>query len=332
MEIKTYAPDDGSALAELLRKKYGMHASFGYFAGDADIAYAFCTESDHISFTPIAGYEEGEMVAHIALIADARQPGEAFFGFLETPNGQETFDLLWDELLRQSRARGITLLKGPISGSIWHQYRCIKESDGSPFFTGEPMTETYYYDLLAAKRPVTEVTYFSAYRTRYDMVLRLLGAASYKRLSLSGFTIKEVTQAGPEELRTIVEISEETFRASWGYTGLTEKEFLRLYSAEKMGEHLSTLYLLYKGDKLIGFLGTAREDDSTLICKTICIAPPYQGKGLGNALAYKVHLDAGKRGFTKVVYALIREGNAIQRFPKEQAVVFRKYAAFEFSL
>ena len=99
-----------------------------------------------------------------------------------------------------------------------------------------------------------------------------------------------------------------------------------------MTTDLNALYLLYKGEDIIGFCSTYKEDETTLILKTICILPQYQGKGLGNALAYKIHFDAKKDGFKKIIYALIREGNDIKKFPKEEAVVFRRYAAFEFSI
>jgi len=74
------------------------------------------------------------------------------------------------------------------------------------------------------------------------------------------------------------------------------------------------------------------ENKQTLILKTICILPEYQGLGLGNALAYKIHLDAQKEGFKKVIYALIREDNKVKNFPKDDTLIFRRYAAFEFKI
>ena len=224
------------------------------------------------------------------------------------------------------------MLKGPINGSIWHQYRCIKQSDGFEFFKAEPIGENYYYDLLAANKPESEINYLSAYRTQFDLVLRLLGAVSYNKLLSGGFSIKDAKEITIEELRTIAAISKETFNTSWGYTELTEKEFLQLYSSAKLSAHLMKLYLLYKDQKIIGFLSTAKEDPTTLIYKTIAILPEFQGRGLGNALAYKAHKDAQKDGFTRIIYALIHEGNKIKNFPKENTVIFRKYAAFEFHL
>ena len=75
-----------------------------------------------------------------------------------------------------------------------------------------------------------------------------------------------------------------------------------------------------------------RREQSTLTLKTICVLPVYRGLGLGNALAYKIHLDAKNNGFKKIIYALIREGNSINNFPKEGTVIFRRYAAFEYKI
>lgn len=107
---------------------------------------------------------------------------------------------------------------------------------------------------------------------------------------------------------------------------------MQLYSSDKLKTHLNKLYLLYKDQQIIGYCGTTVEDEQTLILKTICILPEYQRLGLGNALAYKIHLDAQKEGFNKAIYALIREGNKIKNFPKDDTLIFRRYAAFEFKV
>ncbi len=318
---------------DLLHVKYGKEKNFAYFLEDARIAYTYCKESDSVRFLPVTVFEEGKLIAHTALILDTRlTAGEAFFGFFEVPDDQAVFNLLWEELVRIAKSEGVRVLKGPISGSIWHQYRCVRTSDGSPSFSAEPVSELFYHDFLVSKKPSVTVGYLSAYRTRFDTVLRLLGAVSYGRLSAMGFTLREADTVSLDEMREVARISKEVFSSNWGYTELTESEFLALYSPSKMGAHLRSLYLLHKGEDLVGYLSTAQEDTDTIVCKTVCILPEFQGRGLGAALAYRVHEDARKSGVKKIIYALIREGNALKKFPKEDTVVFREYAAFEFSI
>lgn len=324
------AADD---LVHLLREKYESNKNFDYFLDDSKRSYSFCIDNENVSFYPVAGYENSAMRSHVALIIDKRLPaGEAFFGFLEFQEDAAEFSKLWAELVRTARDKGISTLKGPINGSIWHQYRCIKETDNSDFFKSELFCEPYYYDFLISCKPDVEVSYYSASRDPFDGVLRMVNDDSYKKLAAHGFSVKATSQVEPADLLAVENVSKTVFRDSWGYTELTEKEFIDLYSSEKLSDHLHALYLLYKGEEVIGFCGTLKEDDRTITCKTICVLPRYQGLGLGNALAYKVHADAKEQGFEKMIYALIREGNKIQNFPKDAAVIFRRYAAFEFRL
>jgi hypothetical protein len=334
MEIKTYQPDtSASELTELLRKKYGSNKNFDYFLSDFKKAFDYCVGNRNVLFYPIAGFENKKMCAHIGLIIDKRLPaGEAFFGFSEFPKDASAFSLLWGSLIKEARDKGISVLKGPVNGSIWHQYRCIKETYTSAFFKAEPFCEPYYYDFLASNKPIVEVLYYSAYREPFDIVLRMISEDSYNKLAGLGFSIKGTKRITLEELYTIANISKIVFHDSWGYTELNEQEFMQLYSSEKLDEHLNSIYLLYKDKEIIGFCSTAKEDDHTLICKTICVLPEYQGLGLGNAFAYKLHLDAQKEGFKKMIYALIRESNNVKNFPKDDAVIFRRYASFEFNL
>jgi len=335
MNIKKYQPNPSSVnnLIKLLQEKYGESKNIGYFLSDFNKAFSFCLNNENIQLHPIAVFDQDCLCAHIALIIDKRLPkGEAFFGFMETPKDISIFNSMWNSLVTEAHERGISVLKGPVNGSIWHQYRCIKETDSSTFFKTELFCEPYYYDFLVSNKPNTEILYYSASREQYDVVLRMITEDSHEKLNIAGFSIKTSKQVTLEELGTIATISKTIFQNSWGYTELNEREFMQLYSSEKLSEHLNTLYLLYKGENIIGFCSTSKEDNTTLVLKTICILPSYQGLGLGNALAYKIHLDAKDDGFEKIIYALIREGNNIKNFPKEEATIFRRYATFEFKI
>jgi len=334
MEIKKYQPNKvpPQELIGLLRRKYGRSKNFDYFLSDYQKAFDFCIDNENVVFTPIAAYQGNEMQAHLALILDKRLPsGEAFFGFLESPEDALVFGSMWDSLIEEARTKGVRVLKGPVNGSIWHQYRCIKETDGSEFFKSELFSESYYYDFLSSNQPTSELVYHSGYRERFDAILQV-GQPAYDKLAPAGFGVKEMESGSMEKLQTIASISRTVFKNSWGYVELNQKEFFKLYSSEKLAPDSTRIYLLYKGEEIIGFCGAFKEDESTLICKTIALLPEYQGVGLGNVLAFKVHLDAKEEGVKKIIYALIRDGNNIKNFPKEDAVVFRKYAAFEFHI
>lgn len=334
MKIDRLAPNTISEdLPKLLESKYGRYKHFEYFMNDLERSRLFCCENDNTSTQSFAGYNGDKLITHVSLIKDKRlNRSEAFFGFIEFPDDAESFNLLWDSLVNEARSQGISILKGPVNGSVWHQYRCITKSDGADPFTTEPICEPYYFTRLVSKKPLAEIQYYSAYREPFDIVLRLIDRKALEKMSDLGFAMNEIKEITPELLQIIAKVSRSVFSQNWGYTELNEKEFIQLYSLNKMSAHLNSLYALYRGSEMIGFCSTSEEDKKTLILKTICILPKYQGLGLGNALAYKIHQDAKKRGYTRMIYALMREGNSIKNFPKEEAVIFRHYAAFEFQI
>ena len=333
MEIKKYQPNNlPKTLIDLLNQKYGHEKHFDYFLNDYEKSFSFCLNNPNIFFQPIGLYTEGQLLGHIALIIDSRlSPKEAFFGFLETPDNEQAFSLLWQALKQEAEAKGLSVLRGPVNGNIWHQYRCIKTTDGSEFFKAELFCEPFYYNLLNENKPTAEINYYSASRENFNEILKIL-KPSYDKLIPESFTIKEGQNIGLNELQTLASLSRTVFQKSWGFTDLNQEEFLKLYSTDKLDRHLSKLYLLYKNETIVGFCMTLKENETTLICKTICLLPEYHGMGLGNALAFKLHYDAQEQGIKKMIYALIREGNQVKNFPKDDVKVFRQYAAFEFKI
>lgn len=334
MTITEYKPKQTPPLelVKMLRTNYRESKNFDFFFSDFTKAFSFCVNNENVLFHPFAGYKDKDMQAHIALIIDNRLPtGEAFFGFIEIPEEVRVFKEMWEILTKKAQGLGISTLKGPVNGSIWHQYRCIKETDGSPFFKAELPSMPYYYKFLSSNKPTLEVQYYSAYREKFDTVLQV-SQQGFEKLTTLGFVIKEMKIITTKELGAVAALSKTVFSNNWGYTELTGSEFLQLYSSEKVSKHLNKLYLLYRDKDIIGYCSTVKEDNSTIICKTICVLPNYQGLGLGNALAYKVHLDAKKEGIGKIIYALIREGNQVKNFPKDDTVIFRRYATFEFKI
>ena len=84
-----------------------------------------------------------------------------FFGFFECVNNPEIFEELWGNVLKISNTLKIKKLEGPINGASWYPYRVIKNSDGTKHFFGEPIVESYYYNLLANAHLNREIEYFS---------------------------------------------------------------------------------------------------------------------------------------------------------------------------
>lgn len=333
MKIEHYKPEDTDGYESFLRRNYQGQRGAEYAIHDSLTAYRYVLTEPSISFFPIRVVSDEGMVGHIALIKDARLPKtEAFFGFMDFPENKEIFELLWSALLEKARNEGIETLKGPIQGSIWHSYRCVSYSDGTPYVTSEPLSKEYYHHFLLGKLPQEEIQYLSALRKAFSFLLPILGPGTQIQLMTQGVRIEEVTHVSEDIAQALYEISLEAFSNSFAYTPLSPTAFLELYAKQKLSTYMNSLYLLYKGKTIVGFLSTGREDEKTLICKTIALKPSYQGKGLGRALAYRLHKDALARGYKTIIYALIRKGNGVHKFPTEDLTIFREYSAFTFRL
>ena len=87
--------------------------------------------------------------------------------------------------------------------------------------------------------------------------------------------------------------------------------------------------MLQANGKIVGYSALMRDDENSVILKTLAILPEYQGLGLANALIYKMHEDVIKSGCIKVIYALIREENRVRDLPQNDVTIFRRYASFE---
>ncbi len=311
---------------ELVKRKYMNLKNFEYFFSDLKKALKF----SHLKQQPyfISVIDDSTMLAHAAVICDRQLPrGTAFWGFFETSDNEEVFQLLWEKIKEVAREKGINRLLGPVNGSIWHQYRFIKETDRSPFFKTELFCEPFYYKLVK-KTQEKEILYYSAYRNNFDNIIATT-EPFYKKIMGDGFSLIESVKLTEKDLDNILKHCKKIFRKSWGYIDLSSSCFADLYSSQKLVPHLKRIYFLKKNQQIVGYCSLMLEDRRTLILKSIAILPEFQKLKLANALIYKVHIDAQLNQHQKVIYALIKENNAIKKLPKDDAVIFRRYVAFE---
>jgi len=314
----------------LLEKKYKAQKNYVYFLDDLKATLKFSETYQEPHFIIV---KDGEnVVGHCALILDHNlKEGEAFFGFFDVIDNFNVFTTLWQSLLKLAGLKNIKLLKGPINATAWHQYRVMSYGGNSDFFKTELFSESYYYDFYKTLKPDKEILYLSGFRENFKFLISVTEPA-YKEVLKAGFSIEEIKNLSTEQLKEILDLSKIVFKENWAYTDFSMESFESLYSSQKLSANLNKIYFLKNENKIIGYLSSLIEDENVLILKTIAVLPEFQGKGFGNALVHKAHKDALEKGFKKIIYALIREDNNIKNFPKEEAVVFRKYSTFEFEV
>jgi ribosomal protein S18 acetylase RimI-like enzyme len=262
------------------------------------------------------------MVGQLALIPTS--DSSAFFGFFECAY-EDCFALLWENILKEARAMGITSLFGPVNGTIWHPYRIVSRSTDEPFFPSEPITKLEYAEWLTKQKPLQVLEYHSAYRTDYTPIIEAT-RTSYQNALDNGVIIGTET-VGIENIQELYSLAVQVFSQNPGYMHLSLDEFVSLYSSEKINQNKASLYTARVDGKLLGFCLNL-EYNQTLVMKTIAVAPSTQQKGIGNALVHKIHIDAVVSGLKKVIYALVRKDNNVRYFPMDKVTVFREYAAY----
>lgn len=317
---------------QLLKTNYGNLPIFKSFENNVKKSIEFCQNNPNINLTNYPIYNGSqEMLANISLIQNTEIKNTAFFGYFDCHNDQKVFNGIWENLKVKCKEKGINKLIGPINGTIWHLYRTISYSDGTKYFKGELICKDYYYDLLKSQNPAHEIKFHSGYRENLDIILDA-AKESYENLDKKGFNLKEYTQITPDFFMQVYNVVINVFAASDGFVKLSPVEFASLYTDDKLSSDLFKLYCVFKNEVLAGFLYSVKESDAEISAKTICVLNEFQGLGLGNALAYKLHLDAKSLNIKRVIYPLVRESNKIQNFPKQEKVIFRKYSLFEYNI
>lgn len=314
-----------------IEQHYASFEGYSYYLKDVQKGLEYLAESNNYTTYFWSAKKNHSTIGTICLFVDSRQPeDECYFGFFECINDHSEFHAIWNTLETRAKSLGKKLIKGPINGSIWHQYRVVSKEADSYRFPSEPITQLFYAKLLESKKPSKVIEYHSGAREQLDIIINHT-EKDYINLSHSGISIEKIEHFTPELLLTIFEFSKAIFANSWAYNPLSIKEFQQLYSEQKLSKYVGAIYMAKHNGTPIGFCMNLETPDA-VIMKTIAVHPKYQKQGVANGLVHKVHLDAQKRNATKVIYALVRKSNKIQHFPQEKIVTLREYSAYEYKL
>jgi predicted GNAT family acetyltransferase len=314
-----------------LHELYNTEIGYEFFIADKKKAVEFCSRNNYpISFIEIV--VNNNLIAHAALIQNSQLPtSEAFFGFFECIDDKEVFLILWDNLVSIAKENNKKKILGPIDGAIWFQYRVNSLFTAETRFSSEPISQKHYPELLKSVNPDDEILYHSAYRKKFDAIVKITEASYYQAIN-KGFEIKLAEYLDEKVLKDIYDLSISLFNKNWGYTPISYLDFLSLYDTKKFSDYISSIYTVTKNNKLIGYCVNMLIND-TMIIKTIGVSNEYQGMGIGNALVYKVHSDAINSGnISKIIYALIKKENQVKHFPTDDIQIFREYSSFEYSI
>lgn len=316
-----------NAYFELIEILYGKTIETQKYISDSKKGIE-TLQNDKVPTVFFQYFENDILIGHMGLISTSK--AIAYFGFFEIKS-ENCFMELWQALIAEAKEQGLKNIFGPVNGTVWHPYRIISESSDEPLFVHEPLSMPNYYELLKNCKPANTVGYHSAFRTNFELILELT-KSSLANLPKENIQIIQ-KEFSTELLREIYDLSIAIFSQNPGYYHLSYEDFLKLYAFDENDNENDThlIYRVLHMQKPIGFSYNLLHDKQ-LIMKTIGLLPEWQEKGIGNAMVHEVHKFAQQNKIEKVIYALIRSDNRVKHFPKDDTVIFRKYAAFIYSL
>jgi ribosomal protein S18 acetylase RimI-like enzyme len=233
-------------------------------------------------------------------------------------------------------ANGCATAVGPMDGTTWRRYRFIVDRGAEPTFFLEPdnpddwpehWTRAGFAPLAAYVSAINDDLGYGNSRTN----------ATRARLADAGISIRplDLSQADAE-LRRIFALSLRAFSRNFLYTPIGEEEFLAQNKAVLPYVQPELVLLAEKQNALVGFVFALPDilqarrgiPIDTVVMKTLAVDPSAAGVGLGSALLEEAQQVARRRGFRRVIHALIHEGNVSRRISDRYARTIRRYALY----
>jgi len=219
-----WAPDLVMDLKKRLNKR--RHPFFEF--GDADFFLAV---------------KKGEVAGRIAAISNPRHneyqhENTGFWGFFECRNDQEVANALFDAARDWLKAKGFTVMRGPMSCDVQDEIGMLYEGFDSHRYFMMPHNPPYYMDLCRNYRmkKAKDLVAFSLDVTRPlpENVARIARIVKQK-MEAKGFTFRHLNKKDiKKDIRIVMDIYETAWAENWGFTPITKRQSTELAQNMKL--------------------------------------------------------------------------------------------------
>ncbi|WP_428240301.1 N-acetyltransferase family protein [Gynuella sp.] len=248
------------------------------------------------------------------------------------------------DLLLQARqrlkARGCTVMVGPMDGNTWRRYRWVNDAGSEPLFFLEPGNPPAYVDyfLQAGFRPMAR--YISSLVADLNTQDPRIPAAC-ERLQKQGISWRALDMSRFEdELKAIYQLSIQSFSGNFLYTPITEAGFLQQYQSVQAVVEPQLVLLAEQQGELLGYLfaipdlNQARRGEvvDTCVLKTVAVLPGRRAAGLGAVLVAECHRIARDMGYRRVIHALMHASNKSKNLSSHYGQSIREYTLYQYDL
>jgi L-amino acid N-acyltransferase YncA len=226
---------------------------------------------------------------------------------------------------------GCTRVVGPMDGSTWKSYRLVTEMGSeAPYLLELHNPLEWSSHFLEAGFEVL-ATYHSTLGINPEPDPRMPKVR--ERFAANRITTRAAIPANLEsELDAIYDLALESFSQNFLYSPISKTDFLELYRPILAKLPPGFTRIAEHDGRAVGFAFAVpdmlRPQLDTLILKTVGIRKARVYAGLGGLLADEMHDLARHAGMSRVIHALIHDGNVSGKTSAKTGSIMRRYALY----
>jgi L-amino acid N-acyltransferase YncA len=233
------------------------------------------------------------------------------------------------------RESGCARVIGPIDGNTWKSYRLVSEIGSEKSFLLESSNPLEWNTHFLEAGFEVLATYHSTLGIRPEPDPRMPKVR--ERFAANRITTRAAIPANLEsELEAIYDLALESFSQNFLYSPISKEEFLELYRPALAKLPPGFTRIAEHAGRVVGFAFAVpdmlRPQMDTLILKTVGIRKARVYAGLGALLADEMHDLARSAGMSRVIHALIHDGNVSGKTSAKTGTVMRRYALYSRTL
>ena len=274
---------------------------------------------------------------------ETREGPVGLLGFFECAPDLAVAHRLLSAAAEHLRAAGARTVRAPVDFDTWHRYRFMVKGFDEPPILLEPYNKPYYPPFFLSLGFRETLRYVSKEVSDLPPVLERL-LPRHAAVLARGFRFRSLKgePLGPA-LRLMHRLAMEGCAGNWGYTEISEGEFLTLYGGAgvRLDPDLVLVVENREGEPagfVLCFPNTlphrtgGNGDLPALNVVTVGVLPPYRRMGIGKALVAEAYRRALAKGYRSAHHCLIREGSPAAGFDAGLGRVHKRYAVYEMPL
>ncbi|MHB8876837.1 MAG: GNAT family N-acetyltransferase [Myxococcaceae bacterium] len=279
-------------------------------------------------------FRDGKAVGRITAFHNRLLPTEklrfGLVGLFACENDPEAARSLMTNAATWLSEHGLTAMRGPMAGDIWHRWRLMTRGFDTAAFPGEPRNPSYYPGLLSACGFAPVRTYSTKQVTDLDAQLAHFSAPAALNAK-RGYSFRNVNRAGWEQdLQHVYELCRHSFATRWSVTETTYEDFAEVYNRwlRRVGSEQIVL-ALDKSKAVVGLGLAVTAPQDTLNIRTVAVYPHAAGFGLGQAISAELYRRAIAAGIKTVHHCLMSPNTPPQFWDHGLGSVTREYTMYE---